>query len=98
MLKAFYTCDAFHCQALSPGNVYVEVRERRVDESVCDYLNEVARVCGLNHRRVSPDCLSIKLNIGLPMSQNGIGFPGPELTEQDKKELAEQFSKKTGSG
>jgi hypothetical protein len=89
MLKAFYGCKLFNC-TLQPAQVEVEVRERRADEDILTYLNHVAEECGMEHRRLSPFCPADKLDIGLPITQNGIGFDGPPLTEEDKKRLAEQ--------
>lgn len=88
-MKAFYKCHLCEIE-----NVFVEVRERYPNEDIKAYVEYIASVCGEEHGRRTPWCPKRHLDIALPMTQNGIGFAGPELTEQDKKELAEKYGLK----
>ena len=46
-------------------------------------------VVGSDHRRANPNCLNDRVDLMMPVTQNGIGFAGPELTEEQRRQLAE---------
>lgn len=72
----------------------VQVRSRKKDEDLKKWMHEMGVAIGLAHRLLSRDCqIQTMEYVMMPVTQNGIGFEGPELTEEDKKELAEQVRK-----
>jgi C4-type Zn-finger protein len=78
------------CQKCGMDVTDVQVRERAPDEDVVNYVHHVGNVCGQNHRIRSPMCGARNLDIKIPMTQAGIGFDGPELTEEQKADLRKQ--------
>jgi hypothetical protein len=84
-LKAKYSCDKCGIK-----DVVVEVRERYQTEDVVNYVHHVGNKCGLDHGIRSPLCNPQTLTgVYVPMSQNGIGFSGSELTPEQIAQLNE---------
>lgn len=81
-MKAGYICrlcgKEFNC---------VAVRERATDEGIENYVYYVGRLCGEHHRKVSHNCMADKLDLKLPITANGIGFPGRKLTTDEIAKL-----------
>lgn len=86
MLKAGYICNKCGMDVMD-----VDVRERVENEDVRNYVHHVGNTCGRDHGIRSPLCCAQVLDIKVPMTQNGIGFTGPELTEQDQEDIKAQL-------
>jgi hypothetical protein len=82
MKKAGYTCHACGLDTLD-----VEVRQRREHEDIIAYVDYVMRRCGFHHRQHAAKCTTDKLDLKLPISAEGIGIDGAELTPQEQEEL-----------
>lgn len=87
-IKAGYRCG--ECNA----NRSIEVRVRAPEEGIENYVYHVNRMACEDHEEKSPGCQPESLDIELPITQNGIGFAGDPLTEQDQRDLRRQLGRK----
>lgn len=85
-VKAGYICQT--CKL----DRWFQVRERAPEEGIENYVYHVGRMAGEDHAKNNVGCPTQHLDIKLPISANGIGMAGPELTEEEKKELAAEFN------
>lgn len=85
-LKAGYVCKLCKLDTFD-----VEVRERRTHEDVTSYAEYVMRRCAFHHRQNAPKCIPRTLDLKLPVSGNGIGFAGPDLTPEATAQMREQL-------
>jgi hypothetical protein len=83
----------FRCQKCNVDKIKVPVRERFANEDILTYTEHVAGEAKKVHEIISPYCTATVADIYLPMTQNGLGFAGPALTEADKKELDDHLRK-----
>lgn len=74
----------------------IEVRERAATEGIENYVYHLARMAGEDHDRTSPECREGKVDLKLPVTASGIGFAGAELTEEEKRAMAEQCRRRKG--
>lgn len=87
-VKAGYICKVCNVKTTD-----VEMREREKSEDIEHYAKAVARCCGFDHGMRSPFCKAQTVDLMVPISQNGIGFSGPELTEEQKADMMRQCKK-----
>jgi len=81
------------CQTCKVDTTDVEVREREKSEHIEHYVKAVVRICDFDHGMRSPMCRAKTVDVKVPMTQNGIGFDGPELTDEDRADMNRQLKK-----
>ena len=81
----------FDCKACGVSRAKLPAPERASGEDIERWIERVAVEVQKRHAILSPLCRERKADIYLPVSQAGIGVPGPELTEQEKASIKEQL-------
>ena len=72
---------------------FIQVRQRVETEDVVNYAHHVARICGEQHRLLSPVCCARQFDIKLPTTENGIGVPGRALTDEEIRGIRQQLKR-----
>ena len=89
-LKAGYRCN------LCGLEHFIQVRERAQGEEITNYVHHVANMAGEDHNLFAVLCASRHLDVMVPMSSNGIGFAGEELTKEEIADLTKQCNAADG--
>lgn len=84
----------YQCQKCGFKNMEVVVRERHQNEDIKHFMDFAIIACAQNHRLLSPYCSAREFDLMIPITQNGFGFIGEELTEEDKASLRKQMEEK----
>lgn len=81
-MKAGYVCD--ECGVKTTD---VEMRPRYEGEDIIHYTHATMRVVSFDHSMRSPLCKAKTVGLLIPITQNGIGVEGPQLTEEQKADI-----------
>lgn len=79
------------CRVCGIDTTDVDVRQRCDGEGIENYTYHVNRICGSDHALRSPLCRTKALDLKLPVTQNGIGVAGPQLTAEDRADIDRQL-------
>jgi len=75
------------CKMCGEDTFDVEVREKVDSEDIVNYVHHVGRKCGEHHAKNHPFCLAENVDLKLPISANGIGKIGRQLTPEEMADL-----------
>lgn len=82
----------FCCKECGIDKMQFRMRNRGKNEDVVSYVHACVAEAAVIHCGLKPGCLAKTVDVGMPITQNGIGFPGPRLTDEEKASIKKQLS------